>query len=355
MRVYVDHTHLGRVITGLERITLELFSAEALAPFQIVPVTAHGTARMVAAQTLGLPARLAASWSAILLCPGFPPSPLLLPFAPRVIPYIHDVFLLTRPDDLNLRARLYMVEPFRIAVQHYSRFFVNSEYTKERLTRFCRPEAEITLYRPHVRNVFGLDRDNRPDRPARPKRLRLVALGTVEPRKNLTAAASLIQAFRERNLGEATLDVIGRRGWGSDWAALEAMPGVRLHGYQSSARARALICESDAFISTSHEEGCGVPLLEAQYAGLPIIAPDQPVFREVLGTSGIFIDTRDVAAGAERLSAMLGQPNWRMAYAEMDKKNLERWNALAANDHEVVIDSIRRAAGAIGDAGRRAN
>ena len=32
MAIYVDNTHLGRHVTGLERITLELFSEAALAP-----------------------------------------------------------------------------------------------------------------------------------------------------------------------------------------------------------------------------------------------------------------------------------------------------------------------------------
>ncbi|WP_204273030.1 hypothetical protein, partial [Enterobacter hormaechei] len=73
--IYVDHTHVGRHVTGLERITLELFSPEALAPLDVIPVLAQGTGRMVAAQTFGLPTRLLDS-SSILLCPGFPPSPL---------------------------------------------------------------------------------------------------------------------------------------------------------------------------------------------------------------------------------------------------------------------------------------
>ena len=53
MTIYVDNTHLGRHVTGLERITLELFSAAALAPLDIVPVTARGTRQMVTTQTLG--------------------------------------------------------------------------------------------------------------------------------------------------------------------------------------------------------------------------------------------------------------------------------------------------------------
>ena len=71
MAIYVDHTHLGRHVTGLERITLELFSVAALAPLKVTPVTARGTVQMVTTQTLGLPMRLAASAS-ILLRPGFP-------------------------------------------------------------------------------------------------------------------------------------------------------------------------------------------------------------------------------------------------------------------------------------------
>ena len=42
MTIYVDNTHLGRHVTGLERITLELFSEAALAPLDVVPVKAQG-------------------------------------------------------------------------------------------------------------------------------------------------------------------------------------------------------------------------------------------------------------------------------------------------------------------------
>ena len=74
MTIYIDNTHLGRHVTGLERITLELFLADALAPLDIVPVTAHGIRQMLTTQNLSLPIRLAAP-SSVLVCPGFPPSP----------------------------------------------------------------------------------------------------------------------------------------------------------------------------------------------------------------------------------------------------------------------------------------
>ncbi len=339
MTVYVDHTHLGRHVTGLERITLELFSPETLAPLDVTPVTARGTARMIATQTFGLPLRLADS-SSILLCPGFPPSPLLKPFAERIIPYIHDIFLLSRRADLNRRARLYMAPSFKFAVQNYPRFLVNSADTKRKLAAHCRPDADITLYRPPVRNVFDLHPDVCIGQIGKAGQLRLVALGTVEPRKNFVAAAKILAALRERGFSDATLDIVGRRGWGDDWDILEKSPGVILHGYQSGERVREILHGASVFICTSHEEGLGLPLLEAQYAGLPIVAPRAAIFREVLDQSGIFIDPNDPAAAASAITAALSEPAWRTSFASRGAENLARWNALASSDRNAVINLI---------------
>jgi glycosyltransferase involved in cell wall biosynthesis len=341
MTIYVDHTHLGRHVTGLERITLELFSQTALAPLDVVPVTAQGTRQMVMRQTLRLPLLLANPW-ALLLCPGFPPSPLLRPFASRVLPYIHDTFLATRTADLNRRARLYMAAPFRLALRSYPRFLVNSRDTSQKLAAHCRSDCAITLYRPPVRNVFGLNAGGRAERPD--GALRLIALGTVEPRKNFVAAANLIHALRALGFPEARLDIVGRRGWGNDWQSLGTISGVTLHGYQPEERVRELLSAADLFVCTSHEEGLGLPLLEAQYAGLPIVAPDAAIFREVLDSSGVFIDPADPASAAGRIASLLGERGWRSRYATLDINNIERWNALAKADRDAVITLIAKLA-----------
>ena len=339
MTIYVDHTHLGRHVTGLERITLELFSPAALAPLDVVPVTAHGTRQMVAVQTLGLPMRLAAT-SSILLCPGFPPTPLLRPFASRVLPYIHDDFLLSRPADLNRRARLYMAAPFKLALRSYPRFLANSSDTKRKLAAHCRSDADITLYRPPVRNVFNLHASGRAERAAQPLPLRVVALGTVEPRKNFVAAARILEALRSQGFPDATLDIVGRQGWGDDWGILKASPGVTLHGYQPGERVTQLLDNADLFICSSHDEGLGLPLLEAQYGGLPIVAPEAGIFHEVLAQSGIFIDPASPADAAAKIAAVLSDSRWRARYAALAARNLARWNKLATADRESVIGLI---------------
>lgn len=343
MTIYVDHTHLGRHVTGLERITLELFSKEALAPLPIVPVTAQGTRQMIARQTLELPVRLAASDS-ILLCPGFPPSPLLRPFAPRVLPYFHDDFLISRRADLNRRARLYMASPFRLALRTYPQFLTNSSTTRERLRRYSRRDATITLYRPAVRNVFNVSDDIRAERATDISSLRLIALGTVEPRKNLMAAGRILIALRAQGFVDATLDIVGRRGWGPDWDQLTQIPGVTLHGYQTVSGAADLLDKADVFICTSHDEGLGLPLLEAQYSGLPVVVPDAEVFREVLGQSGLFIDPADPTAAAMAIAGLVTMDGWRQFHVQQARDNLVRWNSLAASDRDIVLELIMQMA-----------
>ena len=343
MTIYVDHTHLGRHVTGLERITLELFSEDALAPLPVVPITAQGTRQMIVRQTLGLPMKLAAPDS-ILLCPGFPPSVLLRPFASRVLPYFHDDFLISRRADLNLRARLYMAAPFKRALRAYPRFLTNSATTRERLRQYSRRDSEITLYRPAVRNVFDVTDATRVERAANVSSLRLIALGTVEPRKNLIAAGRILTSLRANGFADATLDIVGRRGWGPDWDQLEKIPGVTLHGYQSLSGVADLLDKADIFICTSHDEGLGLPLLEAQYSGLPVVAPDAAVFREVLGESGIFIDPADPIAAATRIARLVATDGWRRLHVQLARDNLARWNGLAASDRDIVLDLIARMA-----------
>jgi glycosyltransferase involved in cell wall biosynthesis len=89
---------------------------------------------------------------------------------------------------------------------------------------------------------------------------------------------------------------------------------------------------ADVYLCTSHDEGLGLPLLEAQYAGLPVVAPDKAVFREALGTSGTFIDTDDPGAAAQAIAALIASHGWRHRASDAAAANVARWNEDAAGD-----------------------
>ena len=107
--IWSDHTHVGRRASGIERITSELFSESALLPFKSKASLA-GTGRfgVMAAQMFGLP------WFAVrnppMMClfffSGFPPSPYFSMVPERSVLYVHDLFLLTRREQLNMAGEI---------------------------------------------------------------------------------------------------------------------------------------------------------------------------------------------------------------------------------------------------------
>jgi glycosyltransferase involved in cell wall biosynthesis len=337
-RLVIDHTHMRRRATGIERITRELFSPAALSPLPVQIVEASsGRLGVVLAQNATLPLRALRHSDDVFVFPGFPPSP-YFSFArrDRTVLYVHDVFLLTRRSELNLAARRYFAPLFSLAVRSLRYFLVNSEYTASTLRPFCRRDAQIMLCRPTVRNVFSLGVGDRATRSAAPPSLMVAAIGTIEPRKNFRAAAEICRALATRLGIPVTLQIVGREGWGADAAGLSQQPHVTLLGALPDREVRAVLEASDLFISTSRDEGLGLPLLEAQYAGLPVIAPDMPVFREVLGSSGLLVNTQDAAGAAAAISSLYESADWRARCTNAAVANVARWNALAGDDHAKV-------------------
>jgi glycosyltransferase involved in cell wall biosynthesis len=331
-RVYLDLTHVGRHVTGLERIAIEQFEKVEFAGCEIVPVRAKGAVSMVLRQQFLLPLLALLNPSARFVFPGFPPSPVFGLLSSRVTMYVHDTFLITRKKDLSAKARLYMAPQFSFALRRLKRFLVNSEKTLAEVREVCSADATVTLYRPAVSNVFALQAIDRGNRLPTPRPLRLAALGTIEPRKNYTAAIAILDELRALGHAGAELHIVGRAGWGEDAGRIASHPGVTVNGYLPAADVKACLEAADVYLCTSHDEGLGLPLLEAQYAGLPVVAPDAPVFREVLGASGTFIDTSKPKAAAAAIAALMQPAGWRTRETEAALDNVARWNAGAAHD-----------------------
>lgn len=79
-------------------------------------------------------------------------------------------------------------------------------------------------------------------------------------------------------------------------------------GYLSDAALRAAARQCCAMIVPSREEGFGLPVMEASALGLPVIARDIPVFREIAGEHCFYFDDSADRSLAERLRAWLAMP-----------------------------------------------
>jgi len=110
----------------------------------------------------------------------------------------------------------------------------------------------------------------------------LLAVGSLEPRKNYPA---MFRAMRPVGAGsEAQLAVAGRWAWASEELrrlAEEAGGRIKILGYVSDADLAVLYDAAECCLQASLYEGLGLPVLEALAHGLPVIANDIAVFREI--------------------------------------------------------------------------
>ena len=343
--IYLDQTHVRGHVTGIERVALDQFTPAMLGR-EVRPLRSQGIPGMMLAQQVGLPLLAARKRDAQFVMAGFPPGPLMAPFSKRCILCVYDTFLLDRPQDLAWKSRLYMAPAFRFAMRWGRRFLVISRQTGADLRRHCADDALVALLRPAVRDVFGLEglpgpADYRPGAP-----LRMLAIGTIEPRKDYPAAIALAAALNRAGV-PAELHVVGRLGWGRHAFLDDPPPFLTWHGYVGDAALRALAGSAHLLLSTSKAEGLGLPLLEVQHGGLPVVAPDDAVFREVLGQSGLLIRPDD----PERAAAALIQAvrSGRLAQAAAGARaNVARWNHLALSDAEAFRAYLADGASAYG-------
>lgn len=352
MTLVIDFSHVHRKITGIERVSLDLFSNEGLKGLLAFHQRAISSFTMITAQWLKLPLRAVMYRKDIFICPGFPPSMLLTLLAKkRLITYVHDLFLIERCQEQNFTARYYMRPSFFYAIRHSKYFLVNSQYTRDELKKYCLPDSVIHLARPPVANAFDLvpfstSSSNNSMSKGNKSPLRIVCIGTVEPRKNFLYAAQIRKQLAKMSARVVELHIVGRQGWGNDAQILATEENVILHGYCTSDEVRKLISETDLFLSTSRSEGLGLPLLEVQHGGICVIATDIPAYREVLGQSGCLIPLDDAEKAAQKIINLILVEGWREAHSSTALENVINWNKDAEKDKEILLTWLGKMASA---------
>jgi alpha-1,3-rhamnosyl/mannosyltransferase len=137
----------------------------------------------------------------------------------------------------------------------------------------------------------------------------VLAVGTLEPRKNLPR---LVEAYRTLDPELQRLHplvVVGALGWetGPTLTALQSL-GDRctMLGHVSDTALGELYRLSAVFCYPSLGEGFGLPVLEAMAAGAPVVTSNLSSLPEVGGEAAEYVDPFDVASIAHGLARVLG-------------------------------------------------
>jgi O-antigen biosynthesis alpha-1,2-mannosyltransferase len=267
IRVALDTTPLQQTRAGTARYVRALRDR-----LDVIEVSFPATSRTraVAADLLWYP-RLKAD-ADVLHCPTFRGP--LRARQPLVVT-VHDLAVLRHPEWFNRWTRSYSRLAVPRVVAAASKVIAVSEFTRRELCSLLRtPDAKITVVPNAVEDVFT------PDGP-RAGGDYVLAVGTLEPRKNLARIAQAV---------DGEVRVVGSRGWGG----VEPPENVTWLPDVDDAELAALYRGARCLVYASLYEGFGIPVAEALACGCAVVTSAGSAMEELAGPDAVYVDPTDV-------------------------------------------------------------
>ncbi len=269
-----------------------------------------------------------------------PAHVLPLHYPARTVVTIHGLEFEYFPKHYPFIHRRYLQITTQYALKHALRIIVPSTNTKKDLIKlYGGNEAKITeipFGSPKVPLHIPLSGMHRPY---------LLYLGRIETRKNVHRLVAAFQyAMHESGLPHSLI-LAGGRGYGYKTILGEIASSVyaqRIHllGYVSEEKKWSLLKHADLFLFPSLYEGFGIPVLEAQRAGTPVLTSKGAVFEEVAGKDGaLFVDPFNIQSIAQGIIQGITNAEVRRTCVREGKRHSEMfsWERAARETLQLLV------------------
>ncbi len=155
-------------------------------------------------------------------------------------------------------------------------------------------------------------------------------IGRLEERKNVVRMIEAFEILKTKYQIPHELILVGKSGYGYERikqkiARSKAKESLREMGYVSEEEKWGLLWNADIFLFPTLYEGFGIPVLEAQSVGVPVVTSHTSSLPEVAGEGAVFVDPLNVESIAKGIYQVLSDPNVRSGIIKKAVINVNRF------------------------------
>lgn len=256
---------------------------------------------------------------------------------------IHGLEYEFLPEAYSRRARFYMRSTIKKSCQWAKKIIAVSRNTKKDLADLYKvPEEKIqVVYEGYDREFAATGSDVRDFGLQKPF---LFFVGRLEERKNIIGQIKTFEILKEKYHIPHQLVLAGRPGFGYEkiFAYLSGSAyknDIVELGFVSDAEKWQLMAQADVFLFPTFYEGFGIPVLEAQGTGVPVVCSNLSSLEEVCDLSAILVDPNEPAFIAERINVLIGDKQYRDELVKKGYENIKRfsWEKCATEIAEILV------------------
>lgn len=225
-----------------------------------------------------------------------------------------------------------------------------SEYSRQELldNGFHPKKVKVLPYLLDFENTFRLHRSLRSYNFIPEAKTHLLFVGKMAPHKKVEDVIKPFYLYQKYYQSDSHLHLVGILGNDLYESELKALVSkldlnnkVTFHGRTSRENLSALFQRANLFITMSEHEGFCVPLIEAMYHRLPIIAHASGAISDTLGESGIQVDEKDPGFIAEAIHAIASDPKIAIQIVNAQIKQLQNFTPLTLTpQYETILASL---------------
>lgn len=224
---------------------------------------------------------------------------------------VHDLVFKKYPETVEANILDTQKKRLELVVKESDLIFADSEATKNDILSFYGLDGKkVAVNYPGVDVVKPLDI-------IRPSRPFILAVGKLEPRKNIPR---LVEAFGRMGNKNVDLLIVGPRGWQNFNVKLN-MKNVKVLEYVSDQELYNLYSTCLFFVYPSLWEGFGIPVIEAMKLGAPVACSNTSSIIEIAKDAALTFDPENTENILLILNRMTDDPLIRKSLIEKGYKN----------------------------------